>query len=79
MDNYDKSEVVSVIEFQNPGFDDLPQVLYSPVVGGKKLSCAAESRDIALLLGIEYKHQGLNSQFTKMAVRMLQIDSKWAE
>ena len=52
---------------------------YSPVIDGKKCSCIAETYDVALLLGLQVKYDGTNSQFTKNACRMLRIDSAWAE
>jgi len=52
---------------------------YSPVIGGKKSSCVAETYDVALLLGLQIKYEGINSQFTKNACRMLCIDSAWGE
>ena len=52
---------------------------YSPVVKGEKCSCISETYDVALLLGLQIKYEGMNSQFTKNACRMLRIDSAWAE
>ena len=71
--------MITVKQVENPGFDDLPQVLFSPVVDGKTLNCCAETFDVALLLGIGHKYDGRNSQFAKMACRMLGIDTKWCE
>ena len=59
--------------------DVLPDIMYKSVVDGKELSCLGETEDVALLLGLEYKYDGINSQFTKMACRMLKIDSRWSE
>lgn len=64
---------------KNPGFKDLPEVLFSPVVDGKELSCCAETEDMAIILGLGQKYDGDNSQFAKMAARMLGIDTKWAD
>ena len=54
-------------------------VYYVPVVDGKEYSHAAETEDMAMLIGLGIKHDGLNSQFPKMAARMLGIDSNWAK
>lgn len=63
----------------SPGFKDLPRILYHPVIGGKKQNVCAESADVALILGLQIKYDGRNSQFATMACRMLGIKSKWAE
>ncbi len=52
---------------------------FCPVVDGEEYSHAAETEDIALLIGLAIKYDGLNSQFPKMACRMLAIKSNWAE
>ena len=52
---------------------------YSPVVDGKECSYIAETEDIAMLLGLGIKYDGVNSQFARMAVRMLGIKSAWSE
>ncbi len=52
---------------------------YVPVVDGKVQSMAAETEEVAMLLGLQVKYDGLNSQFCKFACRMLGIDSAWAE
>lgn len=56
-------------------FEERPA--FKPVVDGKELSYVAETEDMALLLGLQFKHDGPNSQFAKMAARMLDIDSIW--
>ena len=71
--------MIEIVSVRNPGFDDMPKTLFSPVVDGKKLSCCAETADIAYLLGLQYKYDGNNSQFTKMACRMLNIETKWCD
>lgn len=71
--------MISVTTVKNPGFDDLPETLFSPVIDSKTLSCYAETEDMALILGLQHKYDGANSQFAKMAARMLCIDTKWAE
>lgn len=50
---------------------------FKPEVDGKELSYVAETEDMALLLGIQYKYDGPNSQFAKMAARMLNIETIW--
>ena len=59
--------------------DSLGEMYFVPVVDGKEYSYAAETEDIAMLLGLQIKYQGLNSQFAKNACRMLGIDSNWAK
>lgn len=51
---------------------------YVPVVDGNETSLIAETEDVALLLGLGLKYDGLNSQFAKMATRMLNIETAWA-
>ncbi|MDH4318572.1 MAG: hypothetical protein OEV64_09305 [Desulfobulbaceae bacterium] len=70
---------ITITTARNPGFKDLPGILYHPVIDGEKQNVCAESADVALLLGLQIKYDGRNSQFTKMACRMLGIKSKWAE
>lgn len=53
------------------------ELVYAPIVDGKELSMLAETADMALLLGLGYKHDGPNSQFAKMAARMLHMDTVW--
>ncbi len=53
--------------------------VYAPVVDGKELNSLAETPDIALLIGLGYKYDGINSQFATMACRMLKIKSVYAE
>lgn len=50
---------------------------YSPIVDGKEYSHMAETEDIAYLIGLGLKYDGDNSQFAKMACRMLNIKSNW--
>lgn len=55
------------------------EVYYVPEVDGVVYSYVAETEDIALIIGLGIKHDGLNSQFAKMATRMLGIDSNWSK
>ena len=55
------------------------ETYFVPIVNGKELSMIAETRDVALLLGIGYKYCGQNNQFARFACRMLGIISAWAE
>ena len=48
-------------------------------VDGKEMNFFAETEDVALLLALERKYLGLNSQFAKFACRMLGIKSAWSE
>lgn len=52
---------------------------YVPVVDGKEHNHVGETEEVALILGLQLKFQGGNSQFAMMACRMLQIDSNWAK
>jgi len=52
---------------------------FFPVVDDKPYSCVCETKDIALLMALQIKYEGHNSQFAKMACRMLGIKSAWAE
>ena len=54
-------------------------IYFVPVVNGKEYSYVAETEDIAMILGLQIKYDGLNSQFAKHACRMLCIKSNWAE
>jgi len=66
--------MIEVREVQYEG-----KLYYAPIIDGRKSSCIAETYDVALLLGLQIKYDGTNSQFTKNACRMLRIDSAWAE
>lgn len=68
---------IEIVPVRNPGFDDMPKTLYSPIVDGKQLSVVAESEDIAYILGLQFKYDG--PEFAKMACRMLNIETKWTE
>jgi hypothetical protein len=52
---------------------------YVPVVDGKESNQCAETEDVALLLGLGIKYDGVNSQFAKMACRMLNIKTCWVK
>jgi len=52
---------------------------YQPVVNGISLCNVAETYDVAMLIALEHKYTGLNSQFTRFACRMLGIDSVWSK
>lgn len=52
---------------------------YVPIVDEKEYSYIAETEDIAILLALQIKYQGLNSQFAKNACRMLGIESNWSK
>ena len=54
-------------------------IYYIPVINGKEQSVIGESYEIAYLLGLGIKYDGINSQFIKFACRMLKINSEWAE
>ena len=71
--------MITVIPEKNPGISDFPEVVYAPVVDGEKINCLAETEDVALILGLGRKYDGHNSQFAKMACRMLDIKTLWRE
>ena len=52
---------------------------YKPVVDGKPLNMIAETEDIAIILALGHKYDGINSKFGTMACRMLNIKSVWSE
>ena len=54
-------------------------VYFVPIVDGKEYSYAAETSDVALLLGLQIKYDGLNSQFCRSSCRMLNIKSNWSK
>lgn len=75
--------MVEVREKYNHGRDKVTiikqDMYFVPVVDGKEYSHVAETEDMALLIGLGIKYEGLNSKFPTMAARMLKIESKWAE
>ena len=75
--------MIEVREIHNTGINKVGIIggdtYFTPVVDGKEYSHIAETSDIAMLLGLQIKYDGLNSQFCKNACRMLRIESNWAE
>ncbi len=69
-------EVKAKGNFDNK-YPDMPDQIYVPVVDGKEYNRIAETPDMAMILGLAIKYDGLNSQFAQMACRMLNIDSVW--
>ena len=55
------------------------ELYFVPVIDGKEYSWIGETEDIAMLIGLGIKYEGLNSQFCKNACRMLKIKSAWAD
>lgn len=70
---------IEIIKETDHRLTGMPSVLYRPYVGGKALSCLAETEDIAMLLAIGHKYDGRNSQFAKFACRMLRLPTVWVE
>ena len=66
--NYGKNKIVSIKK----------DTYFRPIINGKECSHVAETEDMALLIGLGIKYDGLNSQFPTMAARMLRIESTWA-
>lgn len=60
-------------------FESIGDVYYRIQIDGKDLSKIADSYDVALLMYLEHKYLGINSQFVKFACRMLGIKSAWSE
>jgi len=52
---------------------------YKPRVNGKDCAPIAETYDMAMIIGLGIKYDGRNSQFPKMAARMLNIETAWRE
>lgn len=75
--------MIEVREKKNNGFNKsifgVGDIYFVAVVDGKEYSYIAETYEIAYLLGLQIKYDGLNSQFCKNACRMLGIQSAWAE
>ena len=75
--------MITVLENPNTKRNRIPSIdqetYFVPVVDGKEVNVCAETYDMALLLGLEYKYQGCNSQFAKFAGRMLGIESNWTK
>lgn len=69
---------ITVGKIINPGFDNMPETLYRPLLNDMPLNQMAENPDIAYLLGLERKY-ALGSNFAKMACRMLGIETIWAK
>ena len=57
---------------KNP-FSTGDEYAYRVYVDEKRLSAIGLSYDEALLIGLEYKYLGLNSQFSQFAMKMLEI------
>lgn len=55
------------------------ETYFVPVVDGREYSHIAETEDIALLIGLGIKYDGVNSQFTRFATRMLGLESEWSK
>ena len=54
-------------------------VNYSFEIGDKRYSHICETEDIAYLVAMGIKYDGIDSKFAKMPCRMLNIESAWAE
>jgi len=80
IDQYDgdpENNKIEIIKVRGVSYET--DFYYRTLVGGEDISCIADNEDVALLLGLQYKYQGCNSQFVKFACRMLEIDSRWAK
>ena len=54
-------------------------VYYTPIIDGHETGRVAETEDMAMIVGLAIKYDGLNSQFPRFAARMLGIESEWAK
>ena len=52
---------------------------YKIRLNGRELSAVAETYDMALLVALSFKYDGLNTQFHMFAARALGIKSVWAD
>lgn len=79
----ESSEFVEFSERSNSGRNKIGNIdghsYFVPVVAGVEYSHVAETPDMALLLGLGIKYDGVNSQFARMAARMLAIPTVWAK
>jgi len=77
------SDCVEFSERSNSGRNKIGNIdghsYFVPVVGGVEYSHVAETPDMAILLGLGIKYDGVNSQFGRMAARMLAIPTVWAK
>ena len=55
------------------------EVWYKYILNGKESNKIAETSEVAFLLALEEKYDGINSQFTKFATRMLNIPTAWSK
>jgi len=74
--------MIEIKEVKNIGKQKIDSIegdfYYIPIVNGVEGCYVAETYDIALLLGLQIKYDRTNSQFARMACRMLNIDSEWS-
>lgn len=77
------SERISVKAVINDGNNKVDSITgffyYIPIIGNKETNYICESYDIALIVGLGRKYEGVNSNFGKYACRMLEIKSLWAD
>lgn len=77
------SERISVKAVINDGNNKVDSITgffyYIPIIGNKETNYICESYDIALIVGLGRKYEGVNSSFGKYACRMLEIKSLWAD
>jgi len=54
---------------------------FKPVVDGKEYNFSAETEDLAMIIGLVIKHNGINDVCvaTKMIARMLNMKTVWNE
>lgn len=75
--------MITVKAKNNYGRDKIPSIeadiYFIPVIDGEECNRPAETEDMALLIGLGVKYDGLNTQFPRLAARMLGIDSLWSQ
>jgi len=60
-------------------FKGIGDLYYIGYVGKKSVNIVCKSNDEALISALGYKYDGPNTQFHRMAVRMLNMPSTWDE
>ena len=77
MKTYD-TKGVEVKEYQNVGRNRLRNiagdVYYVPIVDGKEYFHIGETEEVAYLIGLSIKYEGLSGEFARYACRMLGIE-----
>ena len=78
-DEHGRSLISVLPKYNNGRIKELPDIYYVPVIDGKEGHECCETEDIAYLVGLAKLYDGNNSRFATFALRMLNINSRWAE